>query len=77
MKLYLYRHDIALAPPEQIAMRPLPPPLRRRISTASNPGMLNGERVPPNLPNGIRAAPKINARSTVVPPSLELAATSL
>jgi hypothetical protein len=39
--------------------------------------VFNGERVPPNLPNGIRPAPRITARSTAFPPSLELAATSL
>ena len=49
----------------------------RRISATSSPGVFNGERVPPNLSNGIRPAPRITARSTAFPPSLELAATSL
>ncbi len=77
MELYLYQHGSPWPPPEQVATRPLSPPLRRRISALPNLGVLDGEQVPPNLPNGIRAAPRITARSTVVPPSLELASTSL
>jgi hypothetical protein len=77
MDLYLYQHGSPWPPPEQIAARPLPPTMRRRISATPDPGVLDGERVPPNLPNGIRATPKITARSTVAPPSLELATASL
>jgi hypothetical protein len=77
MKLYLYQHGSPWPPPEQIVAGPLPQTMRRRISALPNPGVLNDERVPPNLPNGIRPAPRITARSTVVPPSLELAAASL
>ena len=56
---------------------PLPPHLLRRISASPNPSVLDGERDPPNLLNGIRAVPRITARSAVVPPSLELVAASL
>ena len=77
MELYLYQHGCPGLPPDQIAARPLPPTMRRRISAPSNSVVLNGERGPPNLPNGIRATPRITARSTVVPPSLERAAASL
>ena len=77
MELYLYHHGVALAPAGADGRRPLPPPLQQRISATPNPSVLNGERVPSNLPNGIRPLPRITARSTVVPPSLELGVTSL
>ena len=77
MELYLYQHGSPWLPPEQMTAKLLPPRLRCRISAPPNPVALNGEGVAPNLPNGIRLAPRITARSTVVPPSLELAAASL
>ena len=53
------------------------------ISTAANTSFtstrsrssvfhLMGESTPPNLPNGLRAAPRTNARSTSAPPMIGL-----
>jgi hypothetical protein len=43
-----------------------------RIAAPPNSGALKVDNAPPNLPNGVRAAPRITARSTSMPPILEL-----
>src|SRR5215210_1108229 len=40
------------------------------IAAPPNSGALNGDNAPPNLPNGVRAAPTIIDRSTSDPPVL-------